>query len=57
MQNLGRKIATRKTGGERFRDGERELSFDVLSFWRWSASDLLSNATRGIVAEFLVAQA
>jgi len=57
MQNLGRKIAARKTGAERFCDGERELPFDVLSFWRWSASDLLSNATRGVVAEYLVAQA
>jgi hypothetical protein len=23
----------------------------VLDFWRWSASDLLSNTTRGILAE------
>lgn len=29
----------------------------VLDFWRWSGSDLLDNAQRGIVAEFLVAQA
>ena len=26
-------------------------------FWEWSASDLMSNATRGILAEFLVAAA
>ena len=29
----------------------------VRDFWRWSASDLLSNATRGILAEFIVARA
>jgi hypothetical protein len=48
---------TRKTGGERFRDGHQPLPFDLLSFWQWSASDLASNALRGRVAEFLVAQA
>ncbi|MEZ4495144.1 MAG: hypothetical protein R3C29_17745 [Dehalococcoidia bacterium] len=29
----------------------------VLDFWRWSSSDFLSNATRGILAEFIVARA
>lgn len=29
----------------------------VLDFWRWSASDLLNNTTRGVLAEFLVATA
>lgn len=47
----------RKTGGEPFLDGCQPLSFDVLSFWKWSASDLASNALRGVVAEYLVAQA
>ncbi len=28
-----------------------------MSFWQWSASDLVSNALRGRLAEFLVAQA
>jgi hypothetical protein len=31
------------------------LSFTVADFWRWSCSDLLSNATRGILAEYIVA--
>ena len=48
---------SRKTGGERFRCGPEPLPFDLLSFWQWSASDLASNALRGRVAEFLVAQA
>ena len=46
-----------RTGAEPFHLGGRALSFDVLSFWRWSASDLVSNVWRGILAEYLVAQA
>jgi hypothetical protein len=33
------------------------VGFDVLDFWRWSASDLVSNTTRGLLAEFIVARA
>jgi hypothetical protein len=29
----------------------------LVEFWRWSVSDLVSNATRGVLAEFLVAKA
>lgn len=47
----------RKTGGESFHAGGQPLGFDLLSFWQWSASDLASNALRGRLAEFLVAQA
>src|SRR3954468_6951472 len=31
--------------------------FTVLDFWQWSSSDLVSNALRGRIAEFLVARA
>lgn len=55
--SIDRVPSTRKSGSERFRDGLRELDFDLRSFWQWSASDLVSNATRGIVAEYLVARA
>lgn len=55
--DLDRPWISRKSGQERFIDGSKELDFDLLSFWQWSASDLLSNATRGIVAEYLVARA
>jgi hypothetical protein len=44
----------RKTGGEKFHDGERGLETDLLTFWQWSTSDLVSNATRGILAEYIV---
>ncbi len=47
----------RKTGHEPFVNGGQPLPFDLLSFWQWSASDLASNTLRGLVAEFLVAQA
>jgi len=29
----------------------------VLSFWQWACSDLCGNALRGVIAEYLVAQA
>lgn len=44
-----------KTGTEPFHIDGMELGFDLLSFWRWSASDVLSNVTRGRIAEFIVA--
>ncbi len=50
-------VITRKTGSEPFRVGSTVCGFDLLSFWQWSASDLSSNALRGRLAEFLVAQA
>ena len=46
----------RRTGDEPFH-ADKPLGFNVLDFWRWSASDLVGNAMRGIVAEFLVASA
>jgi hypothetical protein len=46
-----------KTGQERFSRAGGSLEADLLAFWRWSASDLASNATRGRLAEFIVALA
>ena len=54
---LGPIEVTRRRGDEAFRDGARSLRFDVAEFWQWSCSDLVSNATRGVLAEYLVAQA
>ncbi len=50
------KIA-RKTGREPFTRAGKQLDHTLLDFWRWSASDLVSNATRGILAEYIVASA
>jgi hypothetical protein len=33
------------------------LGLDLLGFWQWSASDLVSNTARGVFAEYLVATA
>lgn len=44
-----------KKGDEPFTYEGSKLAFDVLSFWQWSSSDLLGNALRGKLAEFIVA--
>src|SRR5688500_3044284 len=54
---FGRIRCAPRTGKEKLRIAERTLDLSVLDFWRWSASDLLSNATRGRFAEFIVAHA
>ena len=46
-----------KTGTESFRSGSQPLQATVLDYWRWSASNLISNRERGILGEFLVATA
>lgn len=48
---------TKKSGAEHFRKNENSLDLTLLGFWRWSASDIVSNATRGILAEYIVANA
>jgi hypothetical protein len=57
MPGLGRIQPMRLDPKQLFRDADRLLDFDVLSFWQWSWSDLVSNATRGVLAEYLVARA
>jgi hypothetical protein len=58
MEKAFPKIDTlKKSGDERFSRNGKPLDFNVLSFWRWSASDLVSNATRGVLAEYIVATA
>lgn len=50
-------VVTKKSGTERFEQNGRPLDGTLLDFWRWSASDLVSNTTRGILAEYIVANA
>lgn len=57
MSELGSIDRLRRSGEERFRQGGAALDFNLLSFWQWSASDLVSNTLRGVLAEYLVAQA
>lgn len=49
--------AARKNGDETFSLSGNPLDLRLSAFWQWSASDLVSNATRGVLAEFLVASA
>ena len=46
----------RKTGTEAFHRRGAPLGFDLLGFWQWSSSDLVSNVLRGKLAEYIVAQ-
>lgn len=50
-------LRNRKTGSEPFTVGQQPLAADVLSFWQWCASDLVSNTMRGVLAEYIVALA
>ena len=50
-------LVTRKTGAEALHINGRALPVTLLSFWQWSVSDLVSNVTRGRLAEFIVATA
>ncbi len=54
---FGPTAATPKTGSEPFHNDGKSMGFDLLGFWRWSVSDLVSNATRGRLAEYIVAKA
>jgi len=54
---LKRLRSSRKSGNERFHDRGEALDFDLQGFWQWSASDLVSNVSRGILAEYIVARA
>ena len=55
--DLGMVKAAKKTGEEKFmKDGKAE-GFNLSEFWQWMASDFISNATRGILAEFIVGKA
>lgn len=47
----------KKTGEERFLLRNTETNMRLLEFWQWNQSDLLSNALRGKLAEFIVSRA
>ena len=54
---LGIIEAKPKHGDEPFHLGGKAVGFDLLSYWRWTASDLLNNTSRGNLAEFIIGQA
>jgi hypothetical protein len=57
VHNLSRLRPSRRSGKERFRYESENLNFGLLDFWQWAVSDLVSNATRGRLAEYIVARA
>jgi hypothetical protein len=52
-QNLEKRPVVLKNGNEPISTAGKTL----LDFWKWNGSDLISNATRGRLAEFIVASA
>jgi hypothetical protein len=46
-----------KTGAEHFHASGEARNENVLGFWRWSSSDLVGNAMRGVLAEYIVGMA
>jgi hypothetical protein len=56
-ENLDVIRVQRKTGQENFTVSGSPLNLKLADSWQWSQADLLSNATRGVLAEFIVASA
>ncbi len=56
-ESLAHSPATPSTGSEAISAGGQPTGLTLLDFWRWSASDVLTNTTRGLLAEFLVGSA
>lgn len=48
---------TKKTGSETFTKNGESTKMNLLDFWSWSSSDLINNAQRGVLAEFIVTRA
>lgn len=57
MEKLSAIEIRRKSGQEVFESNGLSLDMNLLSFWQWSASDIIGNAMRGILAEYIVASA
>ena len=52
--SLGKIRNIKKSGIEKFIHKNSQLELDISAFWQWSSSDILSNALRGVLAEFIV---
>jgi hypothetical protein len=47
----------RKSGKEHFRYDFKNLNFTLKNFWQWAYSDLVGNVRRGVLAEYIIAEA
>ncbi len=52
--NLSAIDVHRRTGSEEFLIRGESAGFNLLSFWQWSSSDIVGNALRGVLAEYIV---
>jgi len=57
MDELKQIKAVPKSGREHLSFEGQNINYSLMDFWRWSTSDILSNATRGRFAEFIVGTA
>src|SRR5690606_23578546 len=57
MGEFDRITPVRRDGSESFSANGSLMDCNLLDFWQWSVSDLASNATRGRLAEYIVAKA
>jgi len=57
MDELKAIKAKPKNGNEFLTNNGEKTKYNLLAFWSWSVSDILSNATRGRFAEFIVGSA
>jgi hypothetical protein len=55
--NLSKIIVKEKTGDELLTFNNHLTPFALIDFWKWSVSDIISNASRGRFAEFIIATA
>lgn len=55
--NLPPIAAIPKSGNEALTYNGQDTGYGLIHFWQWSVSDILSNATRGRFAEFIVGTA
>ena len=55
--DLEKLAIVQKAGTESLSFEGKNLSYKLSDFWQWSVSDIVSNATRGRFAEFIVATA
>ncbi len=46
----------KRSGEENFTFQGKSLNIALQEFWSWACSDLLNNAMRGVLAEFLITQ-
>ena len=54
VNHLDPVVATPKSGDEPFVQQGQSIGSDLRQFWRWACSDLIGNAQRGVLAEYIV---